>query len=96
MQVDTILSVLAIARQRLMRIDGPYTADQAQHRLRIISVMRDYALAEDGTRFASYCQRTLMGTDGDIMCDLLEELYEDLGKDPEVCMWDEFEMEFLQ
>ena len=96
MQVDAILSTLAIARQRLMCIDGAYTANQAQHRLNIISVMRDYALEEDGTGFASFCQRTLAGTDGDIMVDLLEELYEDLGKDPEVCMWDEFEMEFLQ
>lgn len=94
MLVDTMLAALATMRQRLMRVDGAYTADGAQRRLNVISSMRDYARTGDAACFADYCQRNLAGGMGDLMVDVLEELYEELGlKSSDT--WDEFEALFL-
>lgn len=94
MRVDDILSALAIMRQRLMCIDGAYTADQAQHRLLKISCMRDYCLEEDPVGFSSYCQRSL-ATDPDTTSSLLDELWEELGLGCEAALWDDFEVQYL-
>ena len=84
-------------RQRLMKIDGAYTADQAQDRLRVISHMRDEVLTENPVNFTNYCQRHLAGRagDGDLMVDLLEELQEELGMGFHGT-WDEMAEKFLQ
>jgi hypothetical protein len=74
MLVDTMLAALATMRQRLMRVDGAYTADGAQRRLNVISSMRDYVRTGDAQCFSEYCQRTLAGPLGDLMVDVLEEL----------------------
>ena len=36
-QADTIIAALATMRQGLMRVDGPYTPDQVETRLGVIS-----------------------------------------------------------
>jgi hypothetical protein len=94
MLVDTMLAALATMRQRLMQVDGAYTADQAQRRLNVISSMRDYVRTADAQCFSEYCQRNLTGGMGDLMVDVLEELYEELGLK---CSdtWDDFEALFL-
>lgn len=94
MLVDTMLAALATMRQRLMCVDGAYTANQAQRRLNVISTMRDYVRTGDAECFSDYCQRNLVGPTGDLMVDLLEELYEELGLGFD-SMWDEFEAKFL-
>jgi hypothetical protein len=94
MLVDTMLAALATMRQRLMRVDGAYTADGAQRRLNVISSMRDFVRTADAACFADYCQRNLTGPMGDLMVDVLEELYEELGLSFQAT-WDEFEAQFL-
>jgi hypothetical protein len=94
MLVDTMLAALATMRQRLMRVDGAYTADGAQRRLNVISSMRDFVRTADAACFADYCQRNLAGPMGDLMVDVLEELYEELGLSFQAT-WDEFEAQFL-
>jgi site-specific recombinase len=89
-----MLAALATMRQRLMRVDGAYTADQAQRRLNVISSMRDYVRTGDADCFADYCQRNLAGPMGDMMVDMLEELYEELGLKYSDT-WDLFEALFL-
>jgi hypothetical protein len=94
MLVDTMLAALATMRQRLMRVDGAYTADGAQRRLNVISSMRTFVRTADAACFADYCQRNLAGGMGDLMVDVLEELYEELGLSFQAT-WDEFEAQFL-
>jgi hypothetical protein len=94
MLVDTMLAALATMRQRLMQVDGAYTADQAQRRLNVISSMRDYVRTGDAECFTDYCQRNLAGPMGDLMCDMLDTLYEELDM-PFESTWDEFEAQFL-
>lgn len=94
MLVDTMLAALATMRQRLMRVDSEYGAHGAQRRLNVISSMRDYVRTGDAECFSDYCQRVLAGPVGDLMVDLLEELYEELGMQGDA-MWDEFEAQFL-
>jgi hypothetical protein len=94
MLVDTMLAALATMRQRLMQVDGAYSANATQRRLNVISSMRDYVRTDDAVCFADYCQRNLAGPMGDLMVDVLEELYEELGLK---CSdtWDNFEALFL-
>jgi hypothetical protein len=94
MLVDTMLAALATMRQRLMQVDGAYSANATQRRLNVISSMRDYVRTGDAVCFADYCQRNLAGPMGDLMVDVLEELYEELGLK---CSdtWDNFEALFL-
>jgi hypothetical protein len=94
MLVDTMLAALATMRQHLMQVDTAYTANAAQRRLNVISTMRDYVRTGDAECFSDYCQRTLAGPLGDLMVDLLEELYEELGMQGDAT-WDEFEQQFL-
>jgi hypothetical protein len=89
-----MLGALARMRQRLMQVDGAYTANQAQRRLNVISSMRDYVRTGDAECFSEYCQRNLAGQMGDLMVDMLEELYEELGMKHDA-MWDDFEAQFL-
>jgi hypothetical protein len=56
--------------------------------------MRDYVRTGDAQCFSDYCQRNLAGGMGDLMVDVLEELYEELGLGLDG-MWDEFEAKFL-
>lgn len=95
MLVDTILAALATMRQRLMRVDGAYTAEQAQQRLVIIGNMRDYVREDDARGFSHYCQRNLEGDLGDLMVDLLDELWEELNLNDDA-MWEDFAKQFLE
>ena len=95
MLVDQMLAALATMRQQLMPIDGPYSADQVETRLNTISTMRSFVLENDGVGFTNYLQRKL-ATSSDLICDLLETLYEHLGMvAPERATWDEFEEQFI-
>ena len=94
MLVDTMLEALAVMRQRMMQVDGPYSANGAQRRLNVIGSMRDYVKTGDAQCFGDYCQRNLSGPMGDLMVDVLEELYEELGLGLDG-MWDDFEAQFL-
>ena len=94
MLVDTMLEALAVMRQRMMQVDGPYSANGAQRRLNVIGSMRDYVKTGDAQCFGDYCQRNLAGPMGDLMVDVLEELYEELGLGLDG-MWDDFEAQFL-
>ena len=94
MLVDTMLAALAVMRQRMMQVDGPYSANGAQRRLNVIGSMRDYVKTGDAQCFGDYCQRNLAGPMGDLMVDVLEELYEELGLGFDG-VWDDFEAQFL-
>ena len=93
MQIDELLSALAIMRQRMMVIGGMYDTDQVRYRMLIIDVMRDYVLQDDVKRFTEYCQQKLSNSP-DTMVDLLGEMFADLGIG-EDAMWDDFEQQFL-
>ena len=96
MQVDALLSALTTMRQRLMVIGGMYTASQAQTRLNIIDMLRGHTLAANPEEFTEYCQHKLAGPQGDTICDLLTELWEELGMASETIMWDDFAASFLK
>ena len=94
-----LIAALANMRQRLMRVDGPYTTDQVEQRLGIISMLRDRCREESAIGFTDYCQELLCGTSyrctqyidsGALICDILEELYVELGLLGGKTMWDEF------
>jgi hypothetical protein len=93
MQIDDILSALATIRQRMMVIDGVYDADQVRTRMLVISVMRDSVLTDDAKAFTDYCQHKL-STAADLMSDLLDEMFEELGLGYEAT-WEQFEEKFL-
>lgn len=102
MKADQIIAALAIMRQRMMKIDCHYDAETVADHLRIIAIMRDYARSADVKGFSMYVQRTLAGRDGDAMCYLLDELWEELdvpkvpdGTAQHVATWETFEQAFL-
>jgi hypothetical protein len=94
MKIDELLAALAVMRNRLMRVDTGYTADSVQTRLAMIGYMRTDVLTDSPQAFTDYCQRNLATSRGDLMLDLLEELYEELGL-ARNAWWDEFENKFL-
>jgi hypothetical protein len=92
-----MLAALATMRQGLMPIDGAYSSNQVLSRMTTISVMRDHVLKNNGKAFTHYAQEKLRGQHGDMMCDLLETLYEHLGMaSPETATWEEFEDQFIK
>lgn len=95
MKVDELLAALAVMRQRLMQVDTAYSADGVQRRLNTISSMRSYVITADAQCFTDYCQRMLASTAGDLISDILDELWEELGLGCEVATWDDFEGQFL-
>ncbi len=95
MQVDKMLAALAVMRQRMMQVDGAYSADGAQRRLNMVGSMRSYVLTSDAKCFSDYCQRMLAGGSGDLISDVLDELWEELGLGCEKATWDDFEIQFL-
>lgn len=95
MQVDELLSAIAVTRQRMMIIDGPYDVDQVRQRMLTLDVMRDFIRNEDTVGFTDYCQRKIAGVYGDMMCDLLDEMYEELGLGHEGT-WDQFSNTYLE
>ena len=103
-QPDAIIAALATMRQGLMQVDGPYTPDQVERRLGVISMLRDYCREENSQGFTDYCQELLCGTSyrcsqyvdsGALICDILEEIYGHLDLPPETTMWDDFASRFL-
>jgi len=94
MQTDQLLSAFANICHRMMIIGGAYDADQVRQRLLTLSVMRDHVRDEDAAGFTKYCQQKLAGAYGDMMVDMLDELYEELGLSRDTG-WDEFSTKFL-
>lgn len=94
MKIDEILEGLSNMRQHMMYIDGIYSVDQARARMLTISCMRDFVLEENASGFTAYCQDKMTKSSCDMMVDLLEELYEELGISAD-STYDYFESKFL-
>ena len=78
MRLDEVISALTKMWKGMLTVDGMYTADGAAQRIRYINILKDYMYAEDPAGFMACTQRTLGGRDGDMMVDILEELFAEL------------------
>ncbi len=69
----------------------------------LIRSMRFHAYAGNKEMFTSLCQEELAGVNGDAMCEILDELYSELGVKGsypnefgrDIACWDDFEEQFL-